>query len=354
MEVRTRTAPAAKTRRRVGGWPRRKDAVTPIRIATIYVLFGAIWILFSDSALHALVHDPEIENRLQTVKGWFYVFVTGTLVYLLARQMVHALKAENAERRRAEAALQKALAEAERANHAKSEFLATMSHEFRTPLNAILGFSDMIKAQYHGPIGVQAYDEYVDDIRRSGILMLALVNDLLDISEIEAGKRRLKLEEVNLAPLLEGCVKTFLPQATEKNLTLRLSQPAAAPPLWADHLSVIQVVSNLLSNAVKYTPAGGRIEVTAAAAEGGTTITVSDNGIGMHPSLIPIVTDPFTRAPANPHVSREGKGLGLAIVKSLVESHDGRLTIDSTQGQGTRVTVFFPAAPSAVIVDGSG
>ena len=325
----------------------RKGKLTPVRIATIYILFGALWILFSDAALHALVHDADLENRLQTAKGWLYVFVTGGLVFALARQMGKALETEDEERRRAEAAMHQALTEAERASQAKTEFLAAMSHEFRTPLNAILGFSDLIRAQYHGPVGADIYREYADDIHRSGAMMLALVNDLLDVSEIEAGKRHLRLEALDLGSLLPGCLKTFGPQAAERRVSLKLDLPAPAPDLWGDHLGVIQVVSNLVSNAVKYTLADGEVVLSAATTADGTAISVRDTGIGIAAALIPAITEPFSRAPADPHVTREGKGLGLAIVKSLVDAHGGVLEIDSVLGVGTRVTVHFPARDTA-------
>ena len=157
---------------------RRDELLTPARIAVIYITFGSLWILFSDAALHALVADAEMESRLQTVKGWFFVLVTGALVYLLARALHRTYEAENRERIRAEVELTEAVESAERANRAKSQFLATMSHEFRTPLNAILGFSEVLRAEIFGPMGVKAYTEYAGDIHRSGSLMLALVNGM--------------------------------------------------------------------------------------------------------------------------------------------------------------------------------
>ena len=317
--------------------------LTPARITIIYILFGSLWILFSDATLHALVNDPEAENRLQTVKGWFYVLVTGALVFWLTRALSASLDAENRERRRAEAELRDALERAEQASQAKSEFLATMSHEFRTPLNAILGFSDILRAQYLGPLGAPKYAEYVDDIHQSGAIMLALVNDILDIAEIEAGKRPIHRTEIALKPLAEACLKSFRPQAEEKSITLALDMADDALRLYADQVCAIQIMSNLVANAIKYTARGGTVALAAAPSPGGgTALTVRDNGIGIPPEKLPTVAEPFSQVIANPHLARDGKGLGLAIVKSLVDAHDGGLDIDSTLGEGTTVTVRFP------------
>ena len=280
-----------------------------------------MWILFSDATLHALVNDPEVETRLQTVKGWFYVLVT-------------------------EAELREALEGAEQANQAKTEFLATMSHEFRTPLNAILGFSDILRAQYLGPLGAPKYAEYIDDIHQSGAIMLALVNDILDIAEIEAGKRPIHRTEIALKPLVDVCLKSFRPQAEEKSITLALDIADDALPLYADQVCAIQIMSNLVANAIKYTGRGGTVALAAAPAPGGgTALTVRDNGIGIPPEKLPTIAEPFSQVIANPHLARDGKGLGLAIVKSLIDAHGGGLDIDSVLGEGTTVTVRFPPPP---------
>ena len=246
--------------------------LTPVRITIIYILFGSLWILFSDATLHALVTDPEVASRLQTVKGWFYVLVTGALVFWLTRVLSASLETENRERQRAEAELREALEGAEQASRAKTEFLATMSHEFRTPLNAILGFSDILRAQYMGPLGSPKYTEYVNDIYQSGAIMLALVNDILDIAEIEAGKRPIHRIEIALKPLADICLKSFQPQAEEKAITLTLDIADDALRLYADQICVIQIISNLVANAIKYTAKGGAVTLAAAPApDGGTT-----------------------------------------------------------------------------------
>ncbi len=323
--------------------------LTPVRITIIYILFGSLWILFSDAALHSLVDDLEMESRLQTVKGWFYVLVTGALVFWLSRALSATLETENRERRRAEENLRQALKDAEQASQAKTEFLATMSHEFRTPLNAILGFSDILRGQYLGPLGAPKYTEYANDVYQSGAIMLALVNDILDIAEIEAGKRPIHRTETALKPLTEICLKSFQPQAGEKSITLGLDMADDTLRIFADEVCAIQIMSNLMANAIKYTAEGGAVTLAAAPAPGGgTAITVRDNGMGIPPEKLPTVAEPFSQVIADPHLSRDGKGLGLAIVKSLVDAHDGKLDIASRLGEGTTVTVHFPPSPGAL------
>ena len=243
-------------------------------------MFGTLWILFSDAALHSLVDDPLLENQLQTVKGWFYVLVTGALVFWLTRVMAHTLATEIDERQRAQNELQIALQDAERANQAKSEFLATMSHEFRTPLNAILGFSDILRAQYFGPLGTPKYNEYVDDIHQSGAVMLALVNDILDIAEIEAGKRPIQKSDHELFPLLDICRKSFLTQAESKKIDLQLDIPETDLKIFGDHVSIIQIVTNLVANAIKYTREG-RVLIGVRRRGNTAVLQVLDTGIGI-------------------------------------------------------------------------
>ena len=202
----------------------------------------------------------------------------------------------------------------------------------------------MLKAQYQGPIGADSYADYADGIHKSGALMLALVEDILDMSEIEAGKRRMAPEPLELEQILSECLKSFGVQAADKNIALGLDLPDPVPGLTADRVSLLQILSNLLSNAVKYTPPGGRVDLSAGGDGAWTWLAVADTGVGIPAALIPRVTEPFTRAQANPHVSAQGKGLGLAIVKSLIEAHGGRLAFESRPGMGTRVTVHLPAA----------
>jgi len=250
------------------------------------------------------------------------------------------------DRKRAEDALQAALAEAERANSTKSQFLATMSHEFRTPLNAILGFSEMLRGQYSGPLGADSYLEYADDIHSSGRHMLALVNDVLDISTIEAGKRALVKEIFAIDDVLKQCLRDVEKSANDNSINLVLELADDLPPLYADKRSVTQVIQNLLSNAIKFTDQNGSILISAGVTDGGMKILVKDTGIGIPADQLSNITEPFSQADSNPHRTQEGTGLGLSIVKSLVEVHDGTLEIASEFGKGTTVTVTFPVEPT--------
>jgi two-component system, cell cycle sensor histidine kinase PleC len=246
--------------------------------------------------------------------------------------------------KRAQEKMLVAMALAEKANRAKSEFLATMSHEFRTPLNAILGFSEMMRAQYFGPLGAETYESYVNDIHLSGEHMLALVNDVLDITAIEAGKRPLIYELIDVGELLTGSVRNVEKAAEDGGVVLSLDVPDNLPSLYADRRSIIQVFLNVLSNATKFTTRDGEINVSARAEYGTLVIVVKDTGIGIPIDKLDTITDPFTQANSNPHNAQEGTGLGLSIVKSLVEANDGSLHIESEVGTGTTVSVTFPCS----------
>jgi len=247
------------------------------------------------------------------------------------------------ERKATEEALQEALTQAERANQAKSEFLATMSHEFRTPLNAILGFSEMMRTQCFGPLGSENYTEYASDIYNSGEHMLALVNDILDISAIEAGKRPMIKESVDIGELLADCVRSVDHLVSGGGVALTVKPlPVDLPYLYADRRSIAQIILNLLSNAIKFTDLGGIITVTINSRKGRVAIEVRDTGVGIEAERLDSITEPFNQTYSDPHLPQEGTGLGLSIVKSLVEAHDGELNIDSIVGKGTTVTVSLP------------
>ncbi len=247
------------------------------------------------------------------------------------------------DRRQAEQDREAALVAAESANQAKTEFLATMSHEFRTPLNAILGFSEILCTQYFGPLGSKKYEGYAKDIHASGELMLGLVNDILDVSAIEAGKLALVMEAVELNQALKDCIRSFEQAAGEKALSISLVTQQKKHFAWTDKRSVIQIVNNLMSNAVKFTGSDGEIRISVADEGDRVSIAVTDTGAGIPHDRLTSVTDPFTRVQSSPHVTQEGTGLGLFIVKTLIENQNGSLHIDSDVGKGTTVTVEFPA-----------
>ncbi|PIW26521.1 MAG: hypothetical protein COW30_14550 [Rhodospirillales bacterium CG15_BIG_FIL_POST_REV_8_21_14_020_66_15] len=244
--------------------------------------------------------------------------------------------------KRAEVERLHAMREAENANRAKSDFLAAMSHDLRTPLNAIIGFSDVIHLQQFGPIN-ERYLEYIGDIRASGRFLQALVEDILDLSAIEAGQKILDKEPLDAGELIAECMKIVSRQVDAKKLTLTSNvEPGKANLVHADRQAVRQVLLNLLSNAIKFTPQGGEIKVSAQRAGGATEIAVADTGSGIPAHRIHEIVKPFTREKDSHFASERGWGLGLAITKSLVEAHGGRLDIKSKVGVGTTVTVSLP------------
>jgi PAS domain S-box-containing protein len=252
--------------------------------------------------------------------------------------------------KRAEEDLTHARAEAERASAQKSDFLARISHEIRTPLNAIIGFSELIINESFGPIGTERYRDYLRDIRRSGNHVLDLVNDLLDISKIEAGEQELEYEAVSLNDVLGEAVAMMQPQANRERVIIRSSFASRLPDVVADLRSIRQIALNLLSNAVRYTPAGGQVILsTALEPDGGIAVRVRDTGIGMTASEIDQALKPFKRVNALKRSHREGTGLGLPLTKALVEANRARFAISSKPDEGTLVEIDFP--PTRVLAD---
>jgi PAS domain S-box-containing protein len=268
-------------------------------------------------------------------------FGPAPMVLVLARDVTERVLA--AER------LALAKEQAEGANRIKSNFLATMSHELRTPLNAIIGFSEIMVHQVFGPIGSTRYAEYARHIQDSGTHLLELINDVLDMSKLEAGRYTLEEREIKLAEVLNSCLTVNAIPAESGGVAL---EPAIRPPLprlRGDERAVRQVVLNLLSNAVKFTPSGGRVTLSAAlAADGSLEVTVTDTGIGIAPAALLHIAEPFQQADNT--ISRRfgGTGLGLAISRNLMELHGGTLTVASAIGHGTTVTASFP--PERVVL----
>ena len=230
---------------------------------------------------------------------------------------------------------------AETSNRLKSEFLANMSHELRTPLNAILGFSEMIGAEIGGAV-FPRHRAYANDIHSAGAHLLSLINDILDLSKAEAGKLELRCERVDIAELIEECVRLVRGRAAEHDLRIRLAMGALSP-LFVDRLRVKQILLNLLSNAIKFTPKGGQVSVDATCeADGQLVIHICDTGIGIAPDMIALAFEPFRQVDSILSRKFEGTGLGLPLVKTFVELHGGNVTIESALGKGTTVTVRFP------------
>jgi signal transduction histidine kinase len=232
--------------------------------------------------------------------------------------------------------------QAKQANQAKSEFMALMSHDLRTPLNAILGFSELMRQQYLGPLGNRKYEEYAENIRTSAEHLLALVNDILDLSTIEAGKQSLTKEKFRAGEAVAECARIVAEEARLRGIKLVTRAPKKLPLLYADRRSVNKILLNLISNALKFTPSGGRITVSAAASKQKTVFKIADTGKGIPAKRLREITDPLGGAEYDPYLTGEGWGLGLTITKSLVAVHGGSLEIKSKIGKGTTVTVTLP------------
>jgi PAS domain S-box-containing protein len=248
------------------------------------------------------------------------------------------------ERRNAELALIQAKEQADFANRSKSEFLANMSHELRTPLNAIIGFSEIIKEQMFGPVGQAQYVEYARDIYDSGELLLSLINDILDMSKIEAGKRALAETVFDVERVVQSVVRLVASRAKLGKLKLNIRMPRDFPELRGEERAIKQILTNLLTNAIKFTPEGGSVSLDAHLDEFGRMgITIKDTGVGMTPEDIPLALAPFGQIESALSRKNQGTGLGLPLTKALVELHGGVLDLQSAPGIGTTVTVVLPA-----------
>ncbi|MAY67189.1 MAG: hypothetical protein CMM77_08685 [Rhodospirillaceae bacterium] len=244
-------------------------------------------------------------------------------------------------RLKAETERLEALEQAEDANRAKSAFLANVSHDLRTPLNAVLGFSEIIRQQLLGPVGHPKYIEYAEDIRDSGTYLLDLVNDLLDISTIEAGQRAIRRETIRLGPFFSECVKAATARIA-KGAVVGVDLPPDMPTIRADRRAMKQVILNLLANSLKFTPPEGRVVLRAHQDGNRTTFSVADTGKGIPKENLKNITRAFERGQSSAYATADGTGLGLAIARSLVELHGGELTIESEVGKGTTVSFFIP------------
>lgn len=304
----------------------------------------------------ALLHDGrwvQISERPTAERG---LVVTGADVTILKQQEEMRRRNEEAqaqmidqlERNQIELAdlARKYEAEkvrAESANKAKSEFLANMSHELRTPLNAINGFSEIMVGQMYGSMGDPRYGEYARDIHASGQHLLALINDILDMSKIEAGKLKLRIEPIYVEDVVEDALRLMRNRAETAGLTL-LSDVEHAPEAEGDYRAVKQILLNLISNAVKFTPAGGKVTVSAVGANGFLRVAVKDTGIGIAKDDLARLARPFEQVESQHAKTTQGSGLGLALTKSLVELHGGRLEMESEPGVGTVVSFTLPLA----------
>jgi PAS domain S-box-containing protein len=252
--------------------------------------------------------------------------------------------------RQTERSMEEARAQAERDSQAKSEFLAKVSHEIRTPLNAILGFAEVIMDERFGPVGNERYKDYLRDIHASGSHVMSLVNDLLDLSKIEAGKLDLSIEAVDANRIVSECVSMMQPQANREKVITRLALAARLPAIRADERSLRQIVLNLLANAVRYNEPGGQVIVSTALSDSGhAVLRIKDTGIGMTESELRTALEPFRQVAP----SRGGTGLGLPLTKAMAEANGASFAIRSRKSEGTLVEVVFPLAAEAASVGGA-
>ncbi len=248
------------------------------------------------------------------------------------------------DRRRSELSLIAARREAEMASRAKSEFLANMSHELRTPLNAILGFSDIIRdARFgEGEEPWRRYRDYASDINDASSHLLAVVNDILDMSRIESGRMELELDEVSVAHLVKSIATMLADRAASAGLTLKVDIADGLPLVEADERRLKQALLNLAANAVKFTPEGGTVTLIAKKAALGLSLAVQDTGRGMTPEQIRIAMEPFRQVDGGLARVEEGTGLGLPLAKAFAELHGASFSVNSTPGEGTLVEIRFP------------
>lgn len=235
-----------------------------------------------------------------------------------------------------------AKAELEAANASRSRFLSIISHELRTPMNAIIGFSEILKNEMLGPIGTRKYVEYAGDIVASGQHLLSLINDLLDMSKVEAGKWQLNRSEVDVEALVRSCARLMSEQAASGNIVIDLNFLNTQHPVRIDERAIRQVLLNLLSNALKFTGKAGTVRIETAIDDAFLKIAVIDNGVGIHDRDLARVFKPFEQGENNLNRTHEGTGLGLSLCKSLVELHGGTIHLDSHEGEGTMVAFSLP------------
>ena len=286
----------------------------------------------ADLGATLLVENPDalIECYVVTRRGRYLGVGTGEA---LLQGKVKLLQAREEE-------LSRALQAETRANAAKSDFLALMSHELRTPLNAILGFSEVIKGELYGPLGHPKYREYAEDVHKSGVHLLDLINDVLDLSKIDAGKMDLRESRFTVAELVAESLLLVRGKAKD-HVELRVAVPESLV-VFADRRFLKQILLNLLSNAIKFTPAGGVVRINAERLGKGLALHVSDTGIGMSQAEIATAFSHYGQIDSRIARNHEGTGLGLPISKALAELHGGDLVADSTKGVGTTITLLLP------------
>ena len=298
--------------------------------------------------------DPSVEvaKRLE----WFYrdvpttkerVTPQGRMLQISRRAMpdgsVVSVYSDITDLKASERKLIQARSQAEMANHAKSEFLANMSHELRTPLNAIIGFSEIIAHELFGPLGNEKYRDYMKDIHQSSLHLLSIINDVLDMSKIEAGKLELSKEPLNIRHLIGEVIRMMRERADSRGVGLVTKLSDEEVEIWADERAMKQIFLNLLSNAIKFSRDGGEVCIRVISDEPGLAVVeFEDHGIGMNEEELERALQPFGQAKPSTTRNYGGTGLGLPITKGLIEAHGGKLAIESRAGQGTIARISLP------------
>ena len=303
-----------------------------------------------DGVFEAYAEVTGFVTRIKQTQ-WLLTLVTSAVFAAIYIALLSAIRrADGIIRRQHQQALALAagVARAESASQAKSEFLANVSHELRTPLNAIIGFSEVIEMEKFGPLGTPRYQSYIHDIHKSGVHLLNVISNILDLSKVELGRLDMQNELTSLGILIQDAVSMIRMQNPKSQVKLNAEIDADLRPIETDSTRLKQVLLNIISNAVKFTPAEGRVDVRARSDEnGGCRIVVTDNGIGMAPENIPVAMSAFGQVENVMARRYAGTGLGLPLAKRLVELMGGQLRIDSALGQGTIVTIELPSKPTA-------
>jgi cell cycle sensor histidine kinase DivJ len=330
---------SAASRRMVGMEPQELEGLMPgvlVHIAEFQSLQSAIQNLAGPK-------DPApVQVRLRRKDGTFVW--TEFAMRAEGQGAVVCIRDVSARRERELALMDEAAAALEQSK-SKSRFLANMSHELRTPLNAIIGFSDMIRQEVFGPVGHGRYREYAGHIHSSGQHLVDMISDLLDMSKIEAGKFKLALKPVDIAPVIDEAIEMMKLQAEQAGVAVAAQVPRNLPAPMADRRAIKQIMLNLLSNAIKFTPAQGRVTALARRDGANVVIEVRDSGVGIPAADLQRIGKPFEQAGDPMRDMQKGTGLGLSLVAALAQLHGGRMQIESAPGDGTTVNVTLPIEP---------